>query len=805
MMGKRNSTFQNLFRLKLIVFLQAILFSFQAQACDAPSNRFCVEFFNGTNLEGESHVVKKTPGIKYIWADGSPARGIQNDNFSARWRGQFRFDEGEYAFLIDADDGVRIKLDGKVIIDHWNTSVSKHHESVPIVAGMHLLEVEYFEATGKAYITVDWKQLTQQVNTKSPNKNRRLSRRNKLKPNATSSTQQEINPVSTKTLTKRNNKNTDVSNQNPLIGTNLSPFSYWSSSVPFKDLMMQSGVIGVFKKSSNERCSKQPPLDKEGYPVFLPKGCVFRVWSAFHIMNEYWPTDTFPYQSGRYVLLHQGRGKIRLGWDARKARSISDGRIEFDVPTPGSGIQIEVTAIDVNDPIRDMHIVHIDDEDTYQTQPFNEKWLELLKPFKVIRFMDWGAVGGNISVYRSKAISHTSHSIKLSGSAPAEDGVFDNMVALINVDDKWPRIFIDKYDGATRTLHLKSPIKTSTTEKQPTVDIFDFVNRDWSKRTNPTTLGQGSNSGVAFEYMIKLANTLNVDPWITIPTAANDSFVEELALLIKDTLNPDLKCYIEYSNETWNYSYPGYHYSEAKVRQLGLTGAVVQADAWHPYRAIEIFKIFNQVFKEPDLTEEREQSRLIRVLTSQTAWLERAKAIMDWQMPGMEEPTNGNPAHKFADVWASTVYFGIKDKNQLEHASLDELMKMQIESINTLFGDTKNPGVIRKILEETKARNLQLVVYEGGTHLLAPQDKPKLVAKLVKVNQDHGMKEVYTHLVEHWSQLYQEFGADNIGAFNHFNDVNRYSKYGYWGLLQSTYQNPETAPKYQVIRDWKLK
>ena len=786
--------------------MQAILFSFQVQACEAPLNFFCVDFFKGVNLEGEPRTVKKTLKIKYRWVNKSPAQGIPYNNFSARWRGQFQFDKAEYVFRINANDGVRIKLDGKVIIDHWNDSVSRYRDRVSIDEGIHLLEVEYFQATGKASIRVNWRKIFQQVKTTLPPiKGGRLSKQKRLKLRAVSWNLKRANPVSTTSLAKRNNKPKGISIPNPLLGTNLSPFSYWSSTVPFKDLMIQSGGIGVFKKSSNELCSIQPPLNKQGYPTFLPKGCIFRILNVFHIKNKYWPKGTLPYQSGHYVLLYKGRGEISLDWDAKNAKYISNGRIEFDVPTPSAGIQIEVTAIDVNDPIRDMHIVHIKDEYSYQAQPFNEKWLELLKPFSVIRFMDWGGVSRNKSVYRSKAISHTSDSIKLPDSAPIEGGSFDNMVALINVGDKWPRIFIDTYDGVTRTLHLKSPIQISTSDKQPTVDIFDFVNRNWSERTQFGTLGQGLIGGVAFEYMVKLANILNIDPWITIPTAASDSFVEELALLIKNTLNPELKCYIEYSNETWNYSYPGYHYSEAKARQLRLTGAVIKADAWQPYRAIEIFKIFNQVFNEPDLAEERGQSRLIRVLTSQTAWLDRAKAVMDWKMPGMEKPTNGNPAYKFADAWASTVYFGINGKKQLEHAGLDELMQMQIESINTLFGDSKQPGVIRKILKETQKRNLQLVVYEGGAHLLAPKDNPDLVAKLVRVNQNPQMKEVYIHLVGQWSQLYQEFGGDNVGIFNHFNDVNRYSKYGYWGLLQSTYQDPDIAPKYQAIRDWKIR
>ncbi len=88
-----------------------------------------------------------------------------------------------------------------------------------------------------------------------------------------------------------------------------------------------------------------------------------------------------------------------------------------------------------------------------------------------------------------------------------------------------------------------------------------------------------------------------------IPTAADDAFVEQLATLIKTRLKPNLKCYIEYSNENWNTRFPGFNYSEAKARQLGLTGTSPPADAWHAYRAVEIFKIFNRVFKEPDLRE----------------------------------------------------------------------------------------------------------------------------------------------------------------------------------------------------------
>ncbi|MBU2570395.1 MAG: hypothetical protein KJ725_10265 [Gammaproteobacteria bacterium] len=832
----------------LILFMMPLS---SASACDAPVGRFCVDFYNGKNFNTKPLVTRKAPFIKYNWKNRSPARRVPHDNFSARWRGQFDFKEGPYEFRAIADDGVRIFIDGKLILDHWQDAAGTEYRAVVNqIAGRHLIEVEYFEATGSARLEVAWKKV-EAVSTKSPlvvaPKETALAEADNVAPtipiaissagntsspdiataqiittqpastieptsNETSSSNTTAETISVKTALAKGKTHKNLEN-NPLskrignkapIGVNLSNFSYYSSTVPFKDLMMQNGGLNVLKQGTNDPCPEQPTLSQDGYPSSLPNGCVIRIWSVFHIpKDDFWPTGTPPYQPGRYILLYQGHGKIKLGWDAKNVVYKNGGRIEFDVLKPKDGIQILITAMEWNDPIRDMHIVHSNDEATFREQPFNEKWLALLEPFQVLRFMDWGAVSLNRSVYYAPATAHTTQSITLPESAPAQDNVYANMVALLNINGKWPRVLIDRYDGATRTLFLKSPIETSISGKQPTVNIYDFLNRTWADRAPPTTLGQGSAKGVAFEYMIKLANTLDVDPWLTIPTAADDKFVEELALLLKKFLKPTLKCYIEYSNETWNFGFPGYNYSEAKARELNLSGAAVFADAWHAYRAVEIFKIFNRVFGDADLHEARQQSRLVRVLTSQTAWLDRAKSVMDWEMPNNGMPTQGNPAYKFADAWAVTTYFYLdKDKSLETTLSREELLAAQIDNINSLFGDKKNPGLIRNILAESKARGLQLVAYEGGTHLLAPQNNGELIAKVAQINKDPRMKDVYSVMLNHWNKLYQEFGADSVGVLNHYSDISRYGKYGYWGLLQSTYQDPATAPRYQAIKGY---
>ena len=217
------------------------------------------------------------------------------------------------------------------------------------------------------------------------------------------------------------------------MGVNLSYFSYSDAAVPFKDLIMQSGLIGVIKNGSDEACPEQPEMTNDGYPRYLPSGCRFRLISVFHILNDkFWPKDTQPYQAGHYVLLYQGKGKIRLSWDATNMKEMANGRIEFDMPKPYAGIVLEVLDTEPSDPIRDLHMVHANDEASFRAQPFNESWLKLLEPYRVIRFMDWGRVSDTLKIYSGQAIAHTANTITLDSSAPSESAKLANMVVTVN-------------------------------------------------------------------------------------------------------------------------------------------------------------------------------------------------------------------------------------------------------------------------------------------------------------------------------------------------------------------------------------
>ena len=81
----------------------------------------------------------------------------------------------------------------------------------------------------------------------------------------------------------------------------------------------------------------------------------------------------------------------------------------------------------------------------------------------------------------------------------------------------------------------------------------DTTTVDWSDRRELTDARQvqldSQAQGAAIEYWIELANQLTADTWVNMPHAANDDYVRNFATLVRDTLDPELKVYVKWSNE----------------------------------------------------------------------------------------------------------------------------------------------------------------------------------------------------------------------------------------------------------------
>ncbi|MFM7373125.1 MAG: PA14 domain-containing protein, partial [Sphaerospermopsis kisseleviana] len=80
------------------------------------------------------------------------------DNFSGRWTRTNNFTGGLYNFISEADDGVRVYIDGVKVIDKWAAIEpwSRRDGYVLIPEGNHKIVVEYFEASGIAGQNFKW-------------------------------------------------------------------------------------------------------------------------------------------------------------------------------------------------------------------------------------------------------------------------------------------------------------------------------------------------------------------------------------------------------------------------------------------------------------------------------------------------------------------------------------------------------------------------------------------------------------------------------------------------------------------------
>jgi hypothetical protein len=79
------------------------------------------------------------------------------DHFSIRWSRQRYFHAGCYRFGIFADDGVRLKVDGELLVDEWRPDRGEYHSPVTYLSsGYHEVILEYFENVGEAEIRLWW-------------------------------------------------------------------------------------------------------------------------------------------------------------------------------------------------------------------------------------------------------------------------------------------------------------------------------------------------------------------------------------------------------------------------------------------------------------------------------------------------------------------------------------------------------------------------------------------------------------------------------------------------------------------------
>lgn len=500
------------------------------------------------------------------------------------------------------------------------------------------------------------------------------------------------------------------------IGTNLAGIADWSTEYPFMDYLKNSrswitrGGTAVWDTEENSKLN----LDSDGWPKSLSGG-------SFTSVATFIPNDN---QGRRFVVLYEGEGTIEYSGLKKDMAASSPGRDVVYAP-PGDSLYLGITKTDPNGTgnyIRNMHVIPEQYESTYTSQLFNPDFLDSLKGYKTLRFMD--QMGTNNS-----------------------------------------------------------------------------TQKEWSDRPKPEDFSYYSK-GVPVEVMVELANQTGIDPWFNIPHQATDEYVRNFSQYVKTHLDPKLKVYVEFSNETWNYQFQQAQYALKQGEQAfpdPQTSIYDKQRLWFGQRTGQITKIWDEVYGA-------EKDRVVGVLATQAANTYTAsKSLEALTQNGM------TPKEWGIDAVAIAPYFGIVPNSPESAAQVESWTREADGGLNKLFQELSQGGVLQGgppggALQEAsqfnkaysqlaQAQGLQLLAYEGGQHLVGAsgiENNQAITDLFIAANRDPRMGQLYAGYLQQW-------GLDGGGVFANFTDVATPSKWGSWGIKESLYQ--PNSPKAQVVQD----
>jgi hypothetical protein len=111
--------------------------------------------------QGLAHSYSKSldATVNFDWGYGPPKLGFKVDDFSIRWTGFLSADlSGDYEFVTESDDGIRLWINDKLLIDDWNShSMQRQSGKIILEPGCHAIRLEYFENNAAAGVKLLWK------------------------------------------------------------------------------------------------------------------------------------------------------------------------------------------------------------------------------------------------------------------------------------------------------------------------------------------------------------------------------------------------------------------------------------------------------------------------------------------------------------------------------------------------------------------------------------------------------------------------------------------------------------------------
>ena len=266
------------------------------------------EYFNNRDLEGEPVLVRDDADIDFNWEGNSPGPGVNADHFSVRWERVITFDGGFYRFTARRNDGVRVLIDDRSVIEEYYDSGDRTFTAdMQVLPGDRTIRVEFVDFTAHARVHVSWERLATPTPTPTPT----------FTPT----------PTPTRRLEEHSDWRVEGFANQDLAGT---PFRIWSDS-SLDENYEGRGTHGLPRDHFSLRWERIVTFDGGLYRFFIEKDDGARVWVDGQLIIDHWKDcceeghhfeADLPLIAGDHTIRveyyeKEGHARVKLWWERR--------------------------------------------------------------------------------------------------------------------------------------------------------------------------------------------------------------------------------------------------------------------------------------------------------------------------------------------------------------------------------------------------------------------------------------------------------------------------------------------------------
>jgi len=124
---------------------------------DGKPGALTAKYYQGMDFDKHAFT-RRDSMINFSWAHEAP-EGLPGDHYSIRWHGKIEIEkDGKYEFYTANDDGVRLWVNEKMVIDDWNShGVEINSGALELTSGQEVpVRMEYYEDVGGAEVKLRW-------------------------------------------------------------------------------------------------------------------------------------------------------------------------------------------------------------------------------------------------------------------------------------------------------------------------------------------------------------------------------------------------------------------------------------------------------------------------------------------------------------------------------------------------------------------------------------------------------------------------------------------------------------------------